>query len=147
MKKIDISNINSGRRIQASEIKSLARYCAGRFFRGRDYEINIVFVSNRYIRGLNKKYKKKDRPTDVLCFNFFDDTSIQKGRIPLKADIFISTDQAAVNAREFGTDIGREVKLYVIHGILHMCGYKDHPVSERKKMNRVQEKELAEYEK
>ena len=100
----------------------------------RHGDLNIIFVDNKYIKQLNKKYKKRNYPTDVLCFDIGD----------LGADIFISTDMALTNSKKFETSFFYETTLYVVHGLLHLAGYKDSTPMERRVMERAQEKMLEE---
>ncbi len=64
-------------------------------------------------------YLGRDTATDVIAF----DNSVKKGE--LLADIAISTDTAIRNARSFKTNPLDEVRLYIIHGVLHLLGYDD----------------------
>ena len=90
--------------------------------------VNILFVDDALIRRLNNKYRKIGRPTDVLAFE--------------TGDIVISVDTARRNARRFDTTTGEELKLYMIHGILHLSGYDDTSSSKKKKMRKMEEKVL-----
>ena len=103
-------------------------------------EITICFINDTLIRKLNKKYLKKDSPTDVLAFNIAD----PKERGGLYADILISTDTALRNAKTFNTTPLYELKLYSIHGLLHLLGY-DHEKSlaEQRKMEKLEKEILA----
>ncbi len=83
----------------------------------KNAEMNIVFVDNRYIKHLNKKYLNKNRPTDVICFLIEEKDMF--------GDVFISVEQAKKQAREQGHLLKKELTLLVIHGVLHLLGY-DH---------------------
>jgi len=82
----------------------------------------------RKIQALNLRFLGKDYPTDVIAFNFAD----PQGKI--SADIAVSTDAACLNFREFKTNLLDEVYLYVIHGLLHILGYDDKNLKQRKIM-------------
>ena len=101
----------------------------------RTGEINICFISDRLIRRLNKKYLNKDYSTDVLAFEI----ASPKDKNKLYADIIISTDTAIRNAKIFKTTPSYELSLYSIHGLLHLLGYDDHSLKDRKI---IREKEL-----
>lgn len=79
-------------------------------------EIDLSFVADRKIHELNKKFRKKDRPTDVLSFNY-------DGKI--LGDVIISRETTRRNAKKYGVAYHDEVKRLVIHGTLHVLGY-DH---------------------
>ena len=92
-------------------------------------ELTVVFVDNPSIQELNYRFLGRRRPTDVLCFD------LSNGQ-HLNADIVISTDKARENARLFKTSTLREVKLYLIHAILHLLGFKDKRIKDRICMQR-----------
>lgn len=104
----------------------------------RDSKIALVFVSDQRIRKLNRKYRRADRATDCLAFPMRE--GIDKRLNPqLLGDVVISVDAAKRNARLFGTSVKTEIKLYIIHGILHLLGFKDTALAGRKKMEGIQE--------
>lgn len=78
--------------------------------------INVVFVSDKEIRELNRKYRKKDKVTDVLAFPMREEGIL--------GDIAISVETAKRNAKRFGVNYESELKRLVIHGVLHLLGYK-----------------------
>ncbi len=85
--------------------------------------VTIAFVSDRKMRELNKRFRKKDKTTDVLSFPFepdeFDPEENTLG------DIVISIEQAQRQAAENNLNLETEIKQLILHGILHLCGY-DH---------------------
>jgi probable rRNA maturation factor len=85
-----------------------------------DYEISLAFVDNATIHRLNKRYLDHDEPTDVLSFPLSDPSSPKlAGELVLGAEV--ARDQAAAR----GHDVQAELALYVIHGLLHLCGHDD----------------------
>lgn len=94
-----------------------------------DYEISLAFVDNPTIHTLNKRYLDHDEPTDVLSFpGSAPDAKKLEGELVLGVEV--ARDQAA----ERGHPIESELALYVIHGLLHLCGYDDHEADERAAM-------------
>jgi probable rRNA maturation factor len=85
-------------------------------------------MPDREIRELNTMYLGRYCPTDVISFD------ISREKKELIADIAVSTDTAARNAKEYHTSPGFEIYLYVIHGLLHILGYDDVTPKRRKKM-------------
>ncbi len=81
----------------------------------------MVFVGTRAIRTLNRTYRKKDVPTDVLSFPV--GRRGPDGRFTL-GDIVISVPVAARQARERGHALGREIEILVLHGFLHLAGFE-----------------------
>ena len=82
-----------------------------------DKELSVLLTGNQEIRELNREYRGKDKPTDVLSFPMGDDY--------LLGDIVISTEKAASQAEEFGVTFDEEMGRLLVHGILHLAGY-DH---------------------
>ncbi|MEI7686198.1 MAG: rRNA maturation RNase YbeY [Planctomycetota bacterium] len=85
-----------------------------------DYEISLAFVDNPTIHRLNKRYLDHDEPTDVLSFPL-SDANAKK----LAGELVIGVEVAKERAAELGHAIDAELGLYVIHGLLHLCGYDD----------------------
>jgi probable rRNA maturation factor len=80
-------------------------------------EVNIRIASSRELQELNRRFRRKNRPTDVLSF---------PSETPrLAGDIAISAEIAAANAAELGHSTEAEVKVLILHGLLHLAGY-DH---------------------
>ena len=80
-------------------------------------EVNIRIASSRELQELNRRFRRKNRPTDVLSF---------PSETPrLAGDIAISVEIAAANAAELGHSTEAEVKVLILHGLLHLAGY-DH---------------------
>ncbi len=84
--------------------------------------VNVLVTSSREMRFLNRRFRGKDRPTDVLSFPPMPELADQ-----LAGDLAISAEIAGYNARHLGHSPGEEVKILVLHGLLHLAGY-DHQV-------------------
>lgn len=95
----------------------------------QEWSLGIAFLNDKQIRGLNQKYLKANRPTDVLAFNYGQNT----------ADLAISLESAKRNAKFYKTSLQKEVIRYIIHGILHLHGYDDRNPEEKKIMFKRQE--------
>ena len=112
-------------------------------------EISVSFVNNAKIHELNREYREKDRPTDVLSFPMWekeelDDGTALDGHAVTLGDIIISAEKAKAQAEEYGHSIERELAFLSVHSTLHLLGY-DHEVSEEeeKYMNDKQEEVLT----
>ena len=104
-------------------------------------ELSIVLVSDRRIRNLNRRYRKKDAATDVLAFPLMAEAGIRPGRLQrrpgpslrkpagrlpwLLGDVVISLATARRQAHSFGHGLHQEVLRLLVHGVLHLLGY-DH---------------------
>ena len=106
-----------------------ARACNAAGLRGA---VTVLVTGNREIQALNARFRKKEHATDVLSFPAPDFCGTFAG------DIAISIDVAARNARMLGHSVSEEIRILMLHGILHLAGY-DHE-SDRGEMAR---RELA----
>jgi probable rRNA maturation factor len=95
----------------------------------KDYELSIALVDNPTIHRLNKQYLDHDEPTDVLSFPY-SAASAKK----LEGELVIGVEVAREQAAERGHDVQAELALYVIHGLLHLCGYDDKSTSDERAM-------------
>jgi probable rRNA maturation factor len=92
-------------------------------------EISLAFVDNPTIHQLNKRYLDHDEPTDVLSFPLS-----ASGEKRLTGELVISAEMAQSEANSRGHDVQAELALYVIHGLLHLCGYDDKAPSDAQAM-------------
>jgi probable rRNA maturation factor len=77
-------------------------------------EVDILIASNKRLHDLNRRFRRKNKPTDVLSFPR-----------PSGGDIAISAQIARENAQRYGHSLAAELKILVLHGMLHLAGY-DH---------------------
>lgn len=84
----------------------------------------IVFVSDRAMRGLNRKFRGRSATTDVLSFPV-EQSDFEKAAGETLGDLVISVEQAARQAKENGLTLDEEIAQLILHGLLHLCGY-DH---------------------
>jgi probable rRNA maturation factor len=82
--------------------------------------VNVLVTSSREMRSLNRRFRGKDHPTDVLSFPPMPELADQ-----LAGDLAISAEIAGQSAHQLGHSPGEEVKILVLHGLLHLAGY-DH---------------------
>jgi len=87
-------------------------------------DIGVALVSDARIRSLNKRYRRKDRATDVLSFE--------------PSDIVIAKGVARRQAREAGHSYSTELKVLALHGLLHLLGYDHHDSADDRRMARVE---------
>ncbi len=116
-----------------------------------DVELGLVITSQERVRQLNRNYRKKDEPTDVLAFSMASAVGRNEADSPpfvLPPDgvrhlgeVIISYPQAVMQAAEHQHPVEREVALLIIHGVLHLLGY-DHDEPERERQMRARETEI-----
>jgi probable rRNA maturation factor len=99
-------------------------------------ELSIALVSDAQIKRLNKRYRNKDKPTDVLSFPIGE--KVEDWLI--LGDIVISVDTAKRQAQELGHSLEEELKRLLVHGLVHLLGY-DHELGgeEEKKFFELEE--------
>src|SRR5438093_6213492 len=85
-----------------------------------DAEISLAFVDNPTIHRLNQRYLNHDEPTDVLSFPLSEPNAKR-----LAGELVIGAEVALAQANNRGHDVQAELALYVIHGLLHLCGHDD----------------------
>jgi rRNA maturation RNase YbeY len=95
-------------------------------------ELGILFVGDQRMRGLNCRYRSKDRTTDVLAFAMREAARPQGSRLvpDMLGDVVISIPTAWRQAKEAGRSLDEELACLLVHGILHLCGY-DHERGEK----------------
>lgn len=125
--KITIKNFQKKIPVYPKKIKELILKALSREGRKNSGRITVCFVDDKKIKELNLKYLHKNAPTDVLSF----DLSVPEKQGSICADIVVSTDAASQNAKKFKTTTSYELRLYVIHGLLHLLGYDDRTPRER----------------
>lgn len=91
-------------------------------------ELNYVFCSDEYLHEMNVEYLQHDTLTDIITF----DNSDTKNEIT--GDIFISVDRVIDNAAKFKVSIEDELHRVMVHGVLHLIGYKDKKKEEKETM-------------
>ncbi len=107
---------------------------------------NIVIVNNNKIREINKKYREKDEPTDVISFAFEETSNINYKDMRFLGEIYISIDKAISQAKEYGHSLKREICFLTVHGLLHLLGYDHINENDRKIMRDLEESVLNSYD-
>lgn len=90
-------------------------------------DITFIFCSDDYLLEINKQYLDHDYYTDIITFDYVEGDVIS-------GDIFISIDRVRENAATFGVSFVNELNRILIHGVLHLLGYKDKSDEEKKLM-------------
>lgn len=102
---------------QAALVKFTTRASRAVHLRGT---VNILVTSSRELQALNRRFRRQNKPTDVLSF-----PAMRTAMPSLAGDVAISAEIAAQNARQLGHTAAQEVKILTLHGLLHLAGY-DH---------------------
>jgi probable rRNA maturation factor len=99
--------------------------------------VSLAFVDNPTIHDLNKRFLDHDEPTDVITFPLSG-----RGAKKLEGEVVIGVEVAVEQARERGHAVGVELALYVVHGLLHLCGYDDRTARDAAAMRRKEREYL-----
>ena len=99
-------------------------------------ELTYIFCSDAYLLQINQQYLNHDTYTDIITF----DTSSEKGII--NGEIFISIERIRENAAKFNQSVTDELHRVIIHGALHLLGYKDKTAVDSKNMTQMEDKYL-----
>ena len=113
-----------------------------------DSEVSVTFVTNEMIRDINREYRGKDQPTDVISFAMEElgegEMAIIGSTEPrMLGDIIISLDRTKEQAADYGHSFERELGFLAVHGFLHLLGYDHMTEKDEKKMFSRQEEILV----
>ncbi|MGO8693214.1 MAG: rRNA maturation RNase YbeY [Rectinemataceae bacterium] len=109
----------------------------------KDWDVSILVCDDAFMRGLNRQYRDRDEPTDVLSFEQGDAYRGPGGEERfLAGDIVISLDALSRNAEEFGISRDEELRRLLVHGILHLSGMDHEDNSSDRPMLVLQEEIL-----
>ena len=98
-------------------------------------EVHYIFCSDERILEVNREFLRHDYYTDHIGFDYSVDNI-------LSGDLFLSLDTIRSNAEQLGEQYGRELHRVIIHGILHLVGFKDKTPSERREMEAAEDAAL-----
>ncbi|WML40599.1 rRNA maturation RNase YbeY [Neobacillus sp. OS1-2] len=135
---------------QMLEIERLINFAAKKQKIEEHSEVSISFVSNERIHEINREYRDKDMPTDVISFAMEE---LGEGEVELAGvemprvlgDIIISIPRTKEQAEEYGHSFERELGFLAVHGFLHLLGYDHMTEEEEKEMFTLQKEILDEY--
>lgn len=96
-------------------------------------ELTYVFCSDSYLLSINKEFLKHNTLTDIITFRLSE-----KGE-PIEAEIYISLERVSENAVRFQVSNDQELHRVIIHGVLHLIGFKDKKPSEKVLMRKTEE--------
>jgi probable rRNA maturation factor len=125
---VEVQNRQRRVRVSPERLRALARR-ALRALHGRHRELSVVTVGDAEMRRLNARYHGHRTATDVLAFDL--------GATPTHrlAEVIISADTAARQARRAGVPVALEIDLLLVHGLLHLAGFDDRDPIEARRMH------------
>ena len=122
MNKINVRNIHPQLKISRKSIRLLVENILKS--EKVDSGVDVILVDDKFMTPLNRKFTNRNKTTDVLSFGMKEN---QRSAVeyPSLGDIYVSLDQAKRQAEEYQVKFEEEVRLLVVHGLLHLLGY-DH---------------------
>ena len=135
MGQVLVKNLNSLKKVKLKSIKNLAEKILTN--EKNKQNLNIILADDKYINRLNRKFSRKNKPTDVLSFGMQEGEKIIP-RLDILGEIYISLDRAEKQAKDYQHSLQKEVKALAAHGLLHLLGY-DHKKKEQKEIMRKKE--------
>lgn len=143
-------NTNTVNEEHVTLIERLLSFAAEKEKVTAESELSLTFVDNKEIQEINRNYRDKDSPTDVISFALQEETEeelqIIGEEIPLVlGDIVISIDKAKEQAEDYGHPLERELGFLALHGFLHLLGYDHLNEEDEKQMFSRQEELLNAY--
>ncbi len=101
-------------------------------------DLTVVLVDNAYIKTLNRRWLKRNAPTDVLAFSMTlgPDAAYSYGVL---GDVYISIERAREQAQEYGVTFEEEIGRLLVHGVLHLTGYDHAQPGEARRMRSREE--------
>jgi len=99
--------------------------------------LTYIFCSDDYLHAINVEYLDHDTLTDIITFNNADEEGTIEG------DVFISVDRVHDNATTHGTSFEDEIHRVIIHGVLHLLGFKDKSPEEEEQMRKQEDSCLS----
>jgi rRNA maturation RNase YbeY len=140
MNELVLRNRQRVRAVHLRPLRRATRVLLDDLLRLADYELGVHLVAASEMAPLNETFLRHEGSTDVITF----DHSTTGAAVALHGEIFISLDDAVVQAREFGTSWQAELIRYLIHGVLHLRGYDDLDAASRRRMKRAENRLLEE---
>ncbi len=135
MKKTNIQNIHPELKVKKKTIQLLIQNILTS--EKANSSVYVIFVNDKFMKQLNKKFTKRERTTDVLSFGMRGDEP-ETIEYPSLGDIYVSLDQAKRQAVEYKVRFEEEVARLVAHGLLHLLGY-DHKGKNQESIMRKKE--------
>ncbi len=131
---VNQSVLKGGQRLPLSVVKNVLKALSRHEKVKGKKSISLAFLSQAQIRALNRKYRGKDKATDVLSFQITDKDQL--------GEVLISYEQAKKQAKKMHHSTRTELQFLLVHGVLHLLGHDHVKPGETKKMFAMQEKIL-----
>lgn len=101
-------------------------------------QLNFVFTNDETLLNTNIQFLNHSTYTDIITFDYCENNVVH-------GDIIISVERVRDNADKFGAEFNDELKRVIIHGVLHLCGYKDKTTKDAELMRKKENSALSKY--
>ncbi len=101
-------------------------------------DINYIFCDDAFLGEMNIKYLNHDTLTDIITFNYNEESENS-----INGDIYISIDRVKENSVEYNVPFNTELDRVIIHGVLHLLGFKDKTKADKKTMREKEDNSLS----
>jgi probable rRNA maturation factor len=112
----------------------------GSDFKKRTFVLTYIFCSDEYLLDINNRFLKHDFYTDILTFD------LSEGSKGVVGEIYISVDRVIENASKLNVRLSEEIARVMIHGALHLCGFRDKTQPDVKRMRAAEDRYLSLYQ-
>lgn len=138
---MEISNRQKIKKIDTQRIRRYLKEIFS-YLAIKEKKASFVFCDNKFIINLNKEYFSKDEVTDVISFPLADELDPN-----YLGEVVVSVEEAVSVADGLRFSWEKELLLYLIHGILHLLGFKDKTNKQRQKMEEKQQEIVSKFKK
>jgi probable rRNA maturation factor len=128
---------NSGVRLNLKDKKKLKAWIVSVIKNEKKHcgQVNFLFTTDQDVLEKNQQFLSHSTLTDIITFDYTESNTVN-------GDIIISIERVRENAAKFSSQFNDELRRVMIHGILHLCGYKDKSEEEKKLMRRREDRSL-----
>lgn len=143
---LTLRNLQRTTSINLPLLRRVVRTFLQDLLRAQDFELGIQLVNRDEMTRLNETFLRHKGATDVMAFDYAENAapgvSGRRGAPTLHGEVFVCLEEAVRQARQFRTTWQSELVRYIIHGVLHLCGYDDRRTAQRRQMKRVENRLL-----
>jgi probable rRNA maturation factor len=128
---LTIHHRQNTRRVKIGPLRRLTKTLLVDYLLKTKFDLSVCLVNTAEITSLNESFLHHKGPTDVITFDYSETGAADSD---IFGEIFICIDQAVSQARRFRTTWQSELVRYIVHGLLHLCGYDDDRATSRREM-------------
>jgi rRNA maturation RNase YbeY len=100
-------------------------------------QLNFIFCTDAYLLNINQQFLKHNTYTDIITFDYSN--AVKTKPKDITGEIYISIERVKENAKTFKTNYQHELHRVMIHGVLHLCGFKDKKAAEQTEMRKQED--------